>query len=318
MKTGHICHKLLFAHYLKDVNSNPNGNGSFPNEIRGVSNSPLKLRVPNVIHHFWQGAPNAFLKHAGNLNKTAKMNPKYDVQLHVLSENKKDLSVFNNNLIGVKVLDMEKEGWYQNFRASERCVQFDASRLGPRPHLASGADIIKTELLASEGGVWNDVDNNPVSSLPETIVVDKNQILTAGPVTFLKWGKEEGVHSSTLATHKDNNLLKEINKKSLSNFNEVKDTIYKVNSQTDNPEEHFRLVSQTAGSLHLSRELAARVEGHKESVHALIENGEKFNDQSIIMDKYFTPVASTGSGTWDEEQARTFLEMISPPGHVVI
>ncbi|WP_158246714.1 hypothetical protein [Pseudomonas sp. GW456-L14] len=277
--------------------------------------------VPNKIHSFWQGDIKKLMDHLANVSKTARLNPNYKIVLHVYPSDSVRIEDVVERLgsdANIRVKDITSEKWYERFKSSLRYSQFLASRTGGRAHLASGADIIKTELIYHKGGVWNDVDNVALVSLPESLKVRQSQILTAGPVTFARWGGMKGVHSSTFASYKNNSLLEEMNKESYKKYSSLARSIYKKVPETDNPDDHFKMVSQTAGSYHFSKELLARNPDFKKSLDALGRTGKKYDEDMIIFDKYFTPTASTGSGNWDEDQVVALLESMSKPGHVMI
>lgn len=312
-----VIHNPLLANHLKTESANKPSESVLSSDLHITKNTSNTLSVPNKIHHFWQGDMGKLDRYLPNIQKTAELNPTYEVRLHILPNKKQDAVSFQDKLIGVKVKDISEEKWFKDFQKSPRHEQFHASRSGERKHLASGADIIKSELM-KKGGIWNDVDNKPLKALPESLSVNRGGFLTAGPVTFDRWGGESGVHSSTFATHKHNETLRDMNDSSYEKFLGEKGTIYEKNTRTDAPDEHFKMISETAGSLHFSRELKQRVPGHAEEISELLDKGEKFNNKNTIMDQYFEPVSSTGSGDLDDDQAKRFLESISPPGHVVI
>ncbi|MGI9947701.1 hypothetical protein [Vibrio hyugaensis] len=291
--------------------------------VRSVRNVCLNSRknekqVPQRIHHFWQGDISNLKKHYENLEKVANKNPSYKTQLHLIPTRAEDLKLAQSKLPHVEVKDLTKEKWFSQFKQTDRFKQFQASKNGERSHLASGADIIKTELLARKGGVWNDVDNPPLKPLPKKLTVSKGNMLTAGPVVFKRWGGEKGFHSSTLATHRKNKILKEINKSSYEKFQGVEGVIYQKNSQTENPDNHFKMISETAGSLHLSRELIKKNPTMKEEVESLLEEGKKFGEGNVVMDEFFEPTVSTGAGKLDKEQAEQLVVLLSDSDHVVI
>ena len=215
------------------------GNGSSSSKLtgllKGASNTaemPSMKKVPNTIHHFWHGDVSTLMAHSDNLNKTASLNSNYSVVLHVLPKEQSDIKSISNSLKWVVVKDVNCENWFSHFKKSERYSQFNDAVTGPRPHLASGADIIKSEILQRKGGVWNDVDNKPLKPLPDKLSVPKGSVLTAGVVKFARWTDESGVHSSTLATHKNNAALAQINNDSLEKYQAVKGVIYNVNEST--------------------------------------------------------------------------------------
>lgn len=48
---------------------------------------------------------------------------------------------------------------------------------------------LKTEILVSQDGIWNDVDIKPGSSLPEAMAIEKKSNTYLGPSDFFKMGK---------------------------------------------------------------------------------------------------------------------------------
>jgi hypothetical protein len=289
--------------------------------LKGASNAsdaPPMKKIPNVIHHFWHGGTPALLKHAGNLNKTASLNSNYSVVLHVLPTDKAEVQTLASSLPAIVVKDVTQEKWFRDFKGTERYMQFNAAITGERAHFASAADVIKTEILQRKGGVWNDVDNRPLKSLPEKLKVSKGSMLTAGPVTFTRWSGKLGVHSSTLATHKGNSVLADVNKVSLEKFKEVEGVIYNVHKRTDHPDDHFRMISETAGSAYLSEALFKNDTGFQREVEVLAQRGEKFNDSSVIFDQYFEPVTTTGIDVVDDGQKLALLIAMSDPKHFVM
>jgi len=274
--------------------------------------------VPKVIHHFWQGKLDPLKQHISNLNKIADKNSEYTTVLHVLFDNPKDINALQPKVPNILVKDMRNEAWFTNFQASPRYQQFKASREGGRPHLASGADIIKTELIFAEGGIWNDVDNKPLEQLPTELRVEALSILTAGPTEFKRWDNILGVHSSTFGTYRGNPILKTINDSSYKKYSNLKHIIYQNHPDTNDPDNHFKMISETAGSLHFSTELKAHMEGFNLELNELHKSKGKSNDRRIIMDKYFAPTTTTGAGDLDEDQLIKLMQNLSPSGHVVI
>lgn len=280
---------------------------------KGDNGGPKKEHmIPNTIHYFWQGNFEKLIPHYGPMTKTANINPKYTVYLHVLAdaESYKTLRnleyVFNGR---IKILNIKEEEWFKVFKKQPRYAQFMASSTvgtGRRPNFASGADIIKSELIYNLGGVWNDVDNTPIKPLPETLFAGEGQILTAGTTKFAKWGGVDGVHSSTFATYKGNPTLKDMNAHSFEKYQEISQTIYTESVETDNPETHFGMISKTAGSYHFSVELTKNEE-FKNELTELITTQKKWNENSIIFDQYITPVSTSGAGDIDKKQQDAIL-----------
>lgn len=289
------------------------------NDFGGNVKSIKNIAIPKVIHHFWQGDINGINQHINNLENVAKKNPSYKIKLHLLPNNEKDCKLLQSKMNNVQVKDLNKEKWFSKFKKTERFQQFEASRNGERKHLASGADIIKSELLVNKGGVWNDVDNPPLAPLPKDLSVSENGILTAGPVAFKQmWGGDNGFHSSTLATHKNNESLKVANKASLEKFKELRDFIYQANENTNDPDMHFKMISETAGSLHLSREILKQHPDMAKEIESLLKQGETIGLDKVIMDKYFKPTSTTGFGGFDDAQLNFVLESLGGPGHVIV
>lgn len=313
------------------INPDPAGNVDGLNVFAMVGNNPVSYSdheglnkgkpVPNVIHHFWQGDLDALKKHHANLSKIAEMNSAYSVELHVLPNKGEDSKLEGlQNALGskIKVTNITGESWFKKFKSKDRYKQFEASRSGNRPHLASGADIIKTELIYKVGGIYNDVDNVPLAALPTSLSNEKGTLLTAGPVVFNRWGGEKGVHSSTFGSFKKNPLLKEMNTLSYQKFKKLEGVIYEKNSKTDNPDDHFKMVSETAGSLHFSQALKQSDATFSGALDTLLQSGKKYNNENILFDKYFAPTTTTGVGYLDEDQTLTLLQALSKPGHFVM
>jgi len=274
-------------------------------------------RVPPKIHYFWQGSIDHLLKHTSAINATAEINkPNYKTRLHVLSIEGENIVDFARQFKHVKVKDLRKERWYADFSKAPRHMQFQASRDGDRAHPASGADIIKSELIRRKGGVWNDVDNRPLKQLPVALSVPRGKVLTAGPVTFDRWGGAVGFHSSSFATHPGNSVLEAINEQSFMKFSRLKDIIYRVHPRTDNPDEHFRMISETAGSMHMSTELMRVDPKLRGEIADLAARGEGFNQSLVIFNQYFEPVVTTGPGTLDNRQLEAAVKSISGQGAV--
>lgn len=274
-----------------------------------------ELEIPKKIHYFWQGRADALLKYASNMKASARINsPKYQVRLHILPESNEDLKTIEEVLDNIKVKDLNKEKWFGNFKKTDRYRrQFLAATHGSRPHAASAADVVKTELIFHKGGVWNDVDNKPKAPLPDEMRVPRGKFLTAGPVKFKRWGGQVGFHSSTFATHTSNEVLAKINKLSLKKFKTHEGVIYEVHADTDDPDTHFSMISETAGSLHMSTEIMRRDPELATQIHYLYEEGKTYNEKQVIFDKYFHPVVTTGLGPLDEKQIETLARLLVRP-----
>ena len=313
------------------ISTDPAGEIDGLNIYAMLNNNPITYRdlkglvkdkaVPNVIHHFWQGDLKNLEQHHSNLRKISQTNSTYKVELHVLPnpDQEAHLAALQSSLgSGVKVSNIKDEKWFKQFQKKERYQQFEASRNGERSHLASGSDIIKTELTYKLGGVFNDVDNVPIAPLPSTLQHKENTLMTAGPTQFNRWGGEKGIHSSTFATYKKNPILKEMNKESFKKFKAMQHIIYRRNEQTANPDDHFKMISETAGSLHFSRELKRLDTGFNTALEKLMLTSNKYDEGNIIFDKYFKPTTTTGAGAFDEDQMIALLNAMSAPGHVMI
>ena len=269
-----------------------------------TNETPSIKKVPSTIHHFWYGDTAVLRGYADNLIATAKMNKGYSVVLHVLSADKGDLKRLKKELVGVKVKDAVQEKWFSKFKSSERYHQFVEAMSAEVRCFASGADVIKSEILQRKGGVWNDVDNIPLKPLPKKLVVEKGGMLTAGPVLFNRQNGECGVHSSTLATHKNNSIVKDINKCSFSKFKNLEGVVYKQNEKTRDASAHFLKMSEIAGSLHFSRELMGRSKCFEREILELRIGKQSSNDLHVIFDRFFQPVFSS-STVWKNQQSRS-------------
>ncbi|MBV4483807.1 glycosyltransferase family 32 protein [Pseudomonas khavaziana] len=290
------------------------GKQSHKPNVREVDYSqyPTSESVPRKIHYFWQGPIALFRKHVNAINSTAEINKaSYEVRLHVVPIEGEKIADFDALLKHVKVKDLRQERWFADFKKTPRYAQFLASRDGERAHPASGADIIKSELIQRKGGVWNDVDNKPLKPLPAALSVPKGKVLTAGPVTFNRWGEVLGFHSSSFATHRGNDVLSAINVESFNKFHQLKNVIYRIHPQTDNPDEHFRMISETAGSLHFSRALMNVDPVLRKEIADLATKGEHFNQSLVIFDQYIEPVVTTGAGFLDKKQLETAVIAMS-------
>lgn len=168
------------------------------------------------------------------------------------------------------------------------------------------------------GGVFNDVDNVPIAPLPASLQHQEKTLMTAGPTQFNRWGGEKGIHSSTFATYKKNPILKEMNKESFKKFKAIQHIIYRKNDMTANPDDHFKMVSETAGSLHFSRELKRLDTGFNSALENLMLTSNKYDEGNIVFDKYFKPTTTTGAGDLDEDQMIALFNAMSAPGHVMI
>lgn len=288
-------------------------------EIASSCENSTTERIPSKIHYFWQGPITPFLKHVNAINATAEINKlDYEIRLHVLPIESENIGNFAALLKYVKVKDLRKERWFRDFRKTPRYTQFQASRENERAHPASGADVIKTELIQRKGGVWNDVDNKPLKPLPTELSVPKGKVLTAGPVTFDRWGGGVGFHSSSFATHRNNPNLGTINAESFTKFSQLRDVIYRVHTQTDDPDDHFRMISETAGSLHISSALMRVDPDLSKEIAELNLRGESFNHSLVIFNQYFEPVVTTGPGPLDKKQLETVVQKISGARHIVV
>lgn len=109
-----------------------------------------------------------------------------------------------------------------------------------------------------------------------------------------------------------------MNKESFKKFKAMQHIIYRRNEQTANPDDHFKMISETAGSLHFSRELKRLDTGFNTALEKLMLTSNKYDEGNIIFDKYFKPTTTTGAGAFDEDQMIALLNAMSAPGHVMI
>lgn len=77
------------------------------------------------------------------------------------------------------------------------------------------------------------------------------------------------------------------------------------------------MVSETAGSLHFSRELKRLDTGFNSALENLMLTSNKYDEGNIVFDKYFKPT-TTGAGDLDEDQMIALFNAMSAPGHVMI
>jgi mannosyltransferase OCH1-like enzyme len=129
-------------------------------------------KIPKIAHFYWGGGALSYLRFL-SVASFKKQNPDWQVQVHVPSVDSVAPADWNNNIS-------------QDFRTQlvELDVDvvahdFDSYGLTNQAHEVHKSDFLRWRLLATQGGLWSDIDilyirsmNNLAENLAENSTVD--------------------------------------------------------------------------------------------------------------------------------------------------
>jgi hypothetical protein len=173
----------------------------------------LATAIPKQLHYIWIGQTVPDQKLIDNLLTNARRLTGYRSTLHVDLDTPEQLAALTAKFAGhsdFEVRALNDEAFFQELRASEDNLQYEACRTGVAKNYAAASDLVRYRLLDAYGGIYMDVDDTFASVLD-------NVELPAGPSDLLLDDAVmhdeipySGYNSHVLGSHPNNPVLKAI------------------------------------------------------------------------------------------------------------
>jgi len=167
-------------------------------------------QIPQVAHFYWGGGPLSYLRFL-SVKSFKKQNPDWQVKVHVPVTNSQAPASWTNNI-------------KQDFRTQLDTLDvtivehdFDQYGVNNQAHEVHKSDFLRWRLLATDGGVWSDIDIfyvKPMGCLEENTPQNSNIDVALCPL------KPPHKHTvGFMLASKDNKFYRYISQLALTNYN---------------------------------------------------------------------------------------------------
>ena len=167
-------------------------------------------QIPKIAHFYWGGGPLSYLRFL-SVESFKKQNPDWQVKVHVPVTNSQAPASWTNNI----KQDFRKH--IDNLSVTIVKHDFDQYGVNNQAHEVHKSDFLRWRLLATEGGVWSDIDIfyvKPMECLEENIPQNSNVDVALCPL------KPPHKHTvGFMLASKDNNFYSYISQLALTNYN---------------------------------------------------------------------------------------------------
>ena len=167
-------------------------------------------QIPKVAHFYWGGGPLSYLRFL-SVKSFKKQNPDWQVKVHVPVTNSQAPASWANNI----KQDFRKQIDTLDVTIVEH--DFDSHGFNNQAHEVHKSDFLRWRLLATEGGVWSDIDIfyvKPMQCLEENISQNSNIDVALCPL------KPPYKHTvGFMLASKDNKFYSYISQVALTNYN---------------------------------------------------------------------------------------------------
>jgi len=167
-------------------------------------------RIPKIAHFYWGGGPLSYLRFL-SVKSFKKQNPSWQVKVHQPVINSRGPSNWVNNI---------KQDFRNQISTLDVAVvehDFDSYGFSNQAHEVHKSDFLRWRLLASEGGVWSDIDifyTKPIEYL------EKNNLQHANIDVALCPLKPPHKHTvGFMLASQDNVFYRYISELALTNYN---------------------------------------------------------------------------------------------------
>jgi hypothetical protein len=167
-------------------------------------------QVPQIAHFYWGGGPLSYLRFL-SVKSFKKQNPTWQVKVHVPVVNSLAPAIWINNI---------KQDFRNQLSTLEINVvehDFDSYGFDNQAHEVHKSDFLRWRLLATEGGLWSDIDIfyiKPIEHLEENTLLHSNINVALCPL------KPPHKHTvGFMLASKNNDFYNYISQIALSNYN---------------------------------------------------------------------------------------------------
>jgi hypothetical protein len=167
-------------------------------------------QIPRVAHFYWGGGPLSYLRFL-SVQSFKKQNPDWQVKVHQPVINSQAPSTWVNNI---------KQDFRNQISTLDVVVvkhDFDSYGFDNQAHEVHKSDFLRWRLLATDGGVWSDIDifyTKPMKCLEENTLQHANIDVALCP---LKPPRKHTV--GFMLASQDNAFYKYISEMALANYN---------------------------------------------------------------------------------------------------
>jgi hypothetical protein len=166
--------------------------------------------IPQVAHFYWGGGPLSYLRFL-SVKSFKKQNPDWQVKVHVPVTNSQAPTSWANNI---------KQDFRKQIDTLDVTIvqhDFDQYGVNNQAHEVHKSDFLRWRLLATEGGVWSDIDIfyiKPMESLEANTFENSNVDVALCPL------KPPHKHTvGFMLASKDNKFYSYISQLALTNYN---------------------------------------------------------------------------------------------------
>jgi len=167
-------------------------------------------QIPKVAHFYWGGGPLSYLRFL-SVKSFKKQNPDWEIKVHVPVTNSQAPASWANNI----KQDFRKQIDTLDVTIVEH--DFDSHGFNNQAHEVHKSDFLRWRLLATEGGVWSDIDIfyvKPMQCLEENTPQNSNIDVALCPL------KPPYKHTvGFMLASKDNKFYSYISQVALTNYN---------------------------------------------------------------------------------------------------
>ena len=167
-------------------------------------------QIPRVAHFYWGGGPLSYLRFL-SVQSFKKQNPDWQVKVHQPVTNSRAPGSWTNNI---------KQDFRGQINALDVAVvehDFDRYGFNNQAHEVHKSDFLRWRLLATEGGVWSDIDifyTKPMECLEENNLQHANINVALCPL------KPPYKHTvGFMLASQDNDFYRYISEVALTNYN---------------------------------------------------------------------------------------------------
>jgi hypothetical protein len=127
-------------------------------------------QIPQVAHFYWGGGPLSYLRFL-SVKSFKKQNPDWQVKVHVPLVNSVAPKLWANDI------KQDFRGQLGNLNVTIVTHKFDEYGFSNQAHEVHKSDFLRWQLLATEGGLWSDIDIfyvKPIECLAENTIQCSN------------------------------------------------------------------------------------------------------------------------------------------------
>jgi hypothetical protein len=167
-------------------------------------------RIPKVAHFYWGGGPLSYLRFL-SVQSFKKQNPNWQVKIHQPMINSRAPRSW------VNIINQDFRNQISTLDVAVVEHDFDSYGFSNQAHEVHKSDFLRWRLLATEGGVWSDIDIfyiNPMECLEENNLQHANIDVALCPL------KPPHKHTvGFMLASQDNDFYRYISEVALTNYN---------------------------------------------------------------------------------------------------